>query len=282
MAPRTPLLITLVGGTGFIGRATTAELLRRGHKVRLVARHAPAQPVAGVQYVEADTSQPHTLPPALAGSDVVVHLVAMLAERGTSFDTVIHQGAQQVAQAAKAAGVAHMVYVSALGASPTSTSAYARAKGLAEAAVRQVFPQATILRPSLVMGAGGGFVRQIEKLTRHTPFMVLPGGGHTRFQPVELPILARQIADACENENQRGHTYDAAGPTIFTFRQLAVQEVTKLGRKRLFLPLPWSLTWLVAYAMAFADKLTCHRLIPDWFLVTPDQVSLLQKDNVSA
>lgn len=274
-------LIALVGGTGFIGRAVSAALRARGHRVRLVARHAPGKLNDGEEFYAADTSAPSSLAPALTGCTVVVHLVAMLAERGTSFDEVIHQGAGHVARAAQAAGVGHMVYVSALGAGLASPSAYARAKARAEVAVRKVFPKATVIRPSLVMGEGGGFIRQVDLLTRHAPVMVLPGWGTTRFQPVPLGLLAGHIADACLKPEMRNQTVNAVGPDILTFRQLAQAELNRLGRKRILVPLPWWATWLVAWMMTLADRATGHRLIPDWLLVTPDQVRLLRNDNTA-
>jgi uncharacterized protein YbjT (DUF2867 family) len=217
-----------------------------------------------------------------SGCDVVVNLVAILAERTQTFEETIHQGALNIATAAQKAGVPHFVQISALGANASSPSAYARAKANAEAAVLATYPKATIIRPSLVMDPTGGFVRQINLLTRFSPFMVLPGRGQTRFQPVELHTLAQQIAKACLQPDASGSVQNAVGPQILTFRQLASQELAKLQRRRIFLPLPWGLTSLVAQIMSVADILTLHRLIPYWLLVTPDQVTLLKKDNIAS
>ena len=233
----------------------------------------------GESFFKADTSHSKTLLPALQGCRCVVHLVAVLAERGQTFEDAIHHGSQNVARAAHSAHVPHMVYVSALGADIHSNSAYARAKGHAEAAVRSLFPQASILRPSLVMGHGGGFRQQVERLTRYSPFMVLPGYGRTKFQPVDVTILAERIADACLHSTST--LEDIVGPRILTFRDLAVQELHHLHRKRLLLPLPWGITHMVAIFMKILDKLTRYRLIPAWLLVTPDQVILLRQDNIS-
>ena len=275
-----PLYIALVGGSGFIGRSLSRALSQRGHRVRIIARHKPAELEAGEDFVASDIATPAALTAALKGCDVVVNLVAILAERGTSFDTVIHQGARHVAQAAQTAGLKHVVYVSALGANAASPSAYARAKAHAEDAVRTVFPQSTVIRPSLVLGHGGGFSQQMELLTRYAPVMMMPGYGRTRFQPIECQALAELIADACTQAALQGQIVNAAGPDVLSFRQLAGRELSRLNRKRLLVPLPWWLTWAVAYTMRAVDKLTCYRLIPAWLLVTPDQVHLLQQDNV--
>ena len=269
----------VVGGTGFIGREVSRVLRARGHTVRLIARHAPEKLEAGEEFVAADTSLPDTLVDALKGCDGVVHLVAILNNRKYSFDEVIHQGARRVALAAKDAGVSHMVYVSALGADVNSASGYARAKGMAENEVRAVFPEAMILRPSLVIGHGGGFTKQIDLLTRFAPFMVLPGYGRTRFQPVPLTELAEVVAEACIDRTHG--VRDVAGPVVVTFRQLVVEELSRLKRRRILIPMPWSLTGLVAQVMTMVDNLTGHRLIPDWLMVTPDQVVLLRVDNVA-
>ncbi|PZP40257.1 MAG: complex I NDUFA9 subunit family protein [Pseudomonas fluorescens] len=273
------LQIALVGGTGFIGREVSRVLRQRGHAVRLVARSSPPVLQPGERFSAADTSRPETLLPALQGCTCVVHLVAILAERGQTFDAVIHHGSRNVACAAHEAHIPHMVYVSALGADTQAQSAYARAKGYAEAAVRTFFPQAAILRPSLVMGQGGGFRQQIDLLTRHSPFMVLPGYGTTKFQPVDVTTLAERIADACITPTSKPQ--NVVGPRVLTFRDLATKELQHLHRKRLLLPLPWSLTQIVAILMSTLDKVTQYHLIPSWLLVTPDQVRLLRQDNIS-
>jgi len=236
--------------------------------------------VDGGEWRRADTGQPESLGEALEGTEVVVHLVAMLAERGDTFEAVVHQGAVHTVKAARQAGVGHVVYVSALGVE-AGGSRYAEAKLKAETAVREVYPAATVVRPSLVLGELGGFRQQMEQLTRWMPFMVLPGGGVTQFSPVGLETVAIAIARACMEESCRGKTLVVAGGEVVSFRQLAVRELAALGRKRVLLPLPWWLTWGVAYGFALLDRVTFYRLIPTWLLVTPDQVRLLTRDNVA-
>ncbi len=277
---KTNFLVALVGGTGFIGRATMHVLVAKGGHVRLISRHKPSFPLpASVTWHQADTAAPESLIPALQGCTSVVHLVAVLAERGQPFPETILQSTLNTIHAAKHAGVKHVVYVSALGANPTSPSRYARAKGMAEAAVRQLYPLGTILQPSLVMGEGGGFRQQIELLTRAMPVMVLPGMGHSRFQPIEVTTVAESIATHALNLPKQAETLPLAGPHISTFRQLVETELTHLNRKRLFLPLPWFATRAVAHGFQLLDRLTFHRLIPQWLLITPDQVRLLKLEN---
>ncbi len=274
-------IVALVGGTGFIGRAAMHALVAKGGNVRLISRHKPTFPLpASVTWHQADTAVPESLVPVLQGCTSVVHLVAVLAERGQPFTTTILQSALNTAQAATQAGVPHFVYVSALGANPTSPSRYARAKGMAEAAVRKLYPLSTILQPSLVMGQGGGFRQQIDLLTRAMPVMVLPGMGQSRFQPVEVTTVAESIATHALTPPQHAATLPLAGPHIHTFRQLAQTELAHLNRTRLFLPLPWFATWAVAHSFQLLDSLTFHRVIPQWLLVTPDQVRLLKLENI--
>jgi len=277
----TPLTVALVGGSGFIGRAVMRQLIGQGHSVRLLSRTTPAFPLpANVTWFYANTAHPDTLIPHLSNCHAVVHLVAVLAERGTPFTTTITQSAAHTAQAARAAGVPHFVYISALGASPTSPSRYAQAKAMAESAVRNAYPTATLLRPSLVIGNGGGFRQQIEQLTRHLPLMVLPGLGRSRFQPIDLTTLATLIAHHTMKPSTQPLTLNAVGPQVLSFRQITRTELSLLHRRRLLLPLPWWATWAVAYLFQAADSLTRHRLIPAWLLVTPDQVRLLQQENI--
>lgn len=274
------LCVALVGGTGFIGRAVSRELAARGVQVRLVARHKPHNLLTDEEFAAADAITGDGLAPALHGCGVVVHLVATLAERGSTFEQTIHQSAAQVAVAADEAGVERFVLVSALGASEASASAYARAKARAEAAVRNVFAGAVVVRPSLVLGEHSGFARQIDNLTRFAPCMVLPGMGRPRFQPVQVNELAKMIADACLKAALQGQTLVTAGPEVRSFRQLVEQELAVLSRKRVLVPLPWFATWLAAYALSTLDKLTFYKVVPDWLLVTPDQVRLLKLENV--
>lgn len=274
------MTIALVGGTGFIGRVLSHQLAKRGCKIRLIARHAPMRLQPHESFSRADSLQPQTLQKALTGCHVVVHLVATLAERGTTFEQTIYHSAANTVVAARNANVKHFVLVSALGASTSSPSAYARAKAHAEAVVRKVYVQATIVQPSLVLGPNSGFTRQIENLTRFAPVMVLPGRGLPRFQPVDVKALAIQLADACTDTKFRGQTVLAVGLQVKSFRRLVEEELARLGRKRILLPLPWPVTWLAAYVLSLADRFTGYRLIPDWLLVTPDQVRLLQEENI--
>ncbi|TKW60603.1 MAG: NAD-dependent epimerase/dehydratase family protein [Blastochloris viridis] len=274
-------IVALVGGTGFIGQATMHALLARGCHIRLISRHKPTFSLPdSVTWHAADTAHPDSLISPFQGCTSVIHLVAVLAERGQPFTHTILQSTVNTVQAAHTAQVAHFVYVSALEASPTSPSRYTCAKGMAENAVRTFYPFSTIARPSLVIGDGGGFRQQIDLLTRYMPIMVLPGMGHSRFQPIDVQSVAETLAKQALTPPHKAKTLLLAGPHVYTFRQLAQTELSRLKRQRIFLPLPWWVTWLIAYAFHILDRLTCYRLIPLWLLVTPDQVSLLKQENI--
>lgn len=272
--------IGLIGGTGFIGDHLARKLHQDGHKVVVIARHLPSNKYpAGIEFIRADIFEPEKIREALKGCHTAVHLVATLAERGTSFRHTIVEGTSRVAIAAQKAGVKQFVYVSALGADIQSPSDYARAKALAELEVKQRFDRAIIIRPSLVMGRAGGFRQQLELLTRYSPFMVLPGYGHTLFQPIELTKLANLLAEAATKKQSKGRTITAVGPKAYCFKQLALLELKRLKRNRILVPLPWWLTKVTAYIFTFVDRVTGYALLPGWVLVTPDQVRLLRLPN---
>ena len=272
-------LVTIFGGTGFLGRHTVRALAKAGWRIKVAARRPargfflrPLGQVGQIDFVKCDVADKDQVAAALAGSDAVVNLCGILFQRGQSFEDVQANGAGNVAEAAAAAGVRAMVQVSAIGADAQSASDYARTKAEGETRVRAAFPAATILRPSIVFGPEDDFFNRFASMARMAPALPLVGGGKTRFQPVFVGDVAAAIATALESEAARGRTYELGGPTVYSFRELLEIMLKQIGRKRLLLPLPFGVASFMAFFLQLAPK-------PQ---LTPDQVKLLKRDNVVA
>jgi NADH dehydrogenase len=226
--------------------------------------------VGQIHAVQANVRHPGSVESAVRGAEIAVNLVGILYERGRQrFDTVQSFGAEQVALAAAAHG-ARMVHVSAIGADPASTSAYARAKAEGEKAVLAAKPDATIFRPSIMFGPEDDFFNRFGALARFLPALPLIGGGETRFQPVFVGDVAEAISRAVDGRARPGTVYELGGPEVRTFRQLMEYVLAVTERRRLLLPVPFGLARLKATVLQFLPK-------PP---LTPDQVELLRTDNV--
>lgn len=273
----TPKLVTVFGGSGFLGRHVVRALARRGYNIRVACRNPnlaghlqPLGNVGQIQAVQANLRHRWSVDRAVAGADCVINLVGILYESHKQrFGAVQEFGARAVAEAARAAG-ANLVHVSAIGADEQSGSDYARTKGLAEKAVRETVPGAVIFRPSIVFGPEDGFFNKFAELARWSPFLPLIGGGHTRFQPVYVGDVAEAVALAVDGKAEGGKTYELGGPEVFTFRQLMEEMLSTIGRKRILVPLPWMVARINAFFLGMLPK-------P---LLTSDQVKLLRHDNV--
>ncbi len=273
----TPKLVTVFGGSGFLGRHVVRALARRGYNIRVACRNPnlaghlqPLGNVGQIQAVQANLRHRWSVDRAVAGADCVINLVGILYESGKQrFGAVQEFGARAVAEAARAAG-ANLVHISAIGADEQSNSDYARTKGLAEKAVRETVPGAVIFRPSIVFGPEDGFFNKFAELARWSPFLPLIGGGHTRFQPVYVGDVAEAVALAVDGKAEGGKTYELGGPGVFTFRQLMEEMLSTIGRKRILVPLPWMVARINAFFLGMLPK-------P---LLTSDQVELLRHDNV--
>jgi NADH dehydrogenase len=271
-------LVTVFGGSGFIGRHVVRALLKRRWRVRAAVRRPdlaghlqPLGMVGWVQPIQANLRNRPSVDRAVRGADAVVNLVAILAESGRQrFEAVHVFGARAVAEATRAAGIARLVHVSAIGADPASPSDYARTKALGERAVFDTIPAATVMRPSIVFGPEDHFFNQFAGLAQFLPALPLIGGGHTRFQPVFVGDVATAIADAVEGKAKTATVYELGGPEIKTFRECMELMLREIDRKRLLLPLPWPLAKLAAAVLQFLPGK----------LLTPDQVRLLRTDNV--
>ena len=273
-------LVTVFGGSGFVGRHTVRELAQDSWRVRAAVRRPDLaghlQPMGGVgqiQPVQANLRYPESVERAVAGSGAVVNLVAILHKSGAqTFDAVHVDGARAVARAAWKAGVKTFVHVSAIGADPKSRGHYGRTKAAGEAAVLQEHPDAIILRPSIVFGPEDAFFNRFANIARMAPVMPLVGGGKTKFQPVYVGDLARAIANAVDGAGKPGTVYEIGGPEVFTFRQLLDKTQVWAGRAKPNVPLPF---WL-AKVGAFLTVPLPNALRP----LTVDQVRMLQSDTV--
>jgi NADH dehydrogenase len=271
-------LATVFGGSGFIGRYVVQRLAKRGWMVRAAVRRPdealflkPLGDVGQITPIAANLRHQGSVEAAVAGADAVVNLVGLLYQGGPQrFDAVHVEGAGRAAAAARKAGAAQFVQVSAIGADPASPAAYARTKAAGEAAVKSAFPQATVLRPSIVFGPEDQFFNRFARMARLTPVLPLIGGGHTRFQPVYVGDVADAVAAAVERQDAAGKTYELGGPEIRTFRELMVLMLQEIERRRLLVPIPFAIASLQGALL---------QLLPMPPL-TLDQVRLLKRDNV--
>lgn len=271
-------LVTVFGGSGFVGRHVVRALLRRGWRVRAAVRRPdlaghlqPLGMVGWVQPVQANLRYRWSIERAVQGADAVVNLVGILAESGRQrFDSIHAFGARAIAETTRDAGIERLVHVSAIGADPNSPSVYARSKAVGEKAIFETFPDATIMRPSIIFGPEDKFFNQFAGIARFTPALPLIGGGHTKFQPIFVGDVAQAIAEAVEGKAKTATVYELGGPEVTSFRRCLELMLNEIDRKRLLLPLPWSLAKFIA---AFAQFLPGK-------LLTPDQVNLLRADNV--
>ncbi|MFW5680978.1 MAG: complex I NDUFA9 subunit family protein [Pseudomonadota bacterium] len=271
-------VVTVFGGSGFIGRYVVRRLAAEGARVRVVCRRPqlamhlkPMGEVGQITLEGADLARGGAIEPLVAGADHVVNLIGILFEwGGQKFDTLQAQLPGRIASAAKAAGVQRLVQISAIGADATSQSDYARTKARGEQAVLAAFPEATILRPSIVFGPEDDFFNRFGQMTTISPFLPLIDGGHTRFQPVYVDDVAKAVMVALTEEGHAGKTYELGGPDIYSFKELLEYLLKELRKRRLLLPLPSKLARVQARFMEYLPK-------PP---LTRDQIELLNHDNV--
>ena len=268
----------MLGGSGFIGRYIVKRLAARGEVIAVGCRNAEAakylKPLGDVGQIvplNIGIGDATLLPAFLAGNDWLVNCVGILRETGTqTFELVHHTGPARLARFAREAGVDRFVHISAIGADPRSSSAYARTKAAGEQAVRDAFPTVTILRPSVVFGPEDRFFNRFASMAMFSPVLPLIGGGETRFQPVYVGDVADAVVTCLEDPATAGRIYELGGPKIYTFRQALELVLNEIRRKRPFVNLPFGLAALQARLMA---------ILPSPPL-TPDQVELLKSDNI--
>src|SRR5471030_1452016 len=278
MASNLDTLVTVFGGSGFLGRSVVRALARRDYRIRVAVRRPelaghlqPLGKVGQIHAVQANLRYPASVEAAMRDSHVAINLVGILSEGGAqTFDAVQGTGAGTVAKATAAVG-ARMVHVSAIGADENSQSRYARAKAAGEKAVLSAVPSATVLRPSVVFGPEDQFTNRFAALARMSPMLPLIGGGLTKLQPVYVGDVATAVADAVDGKARAGAIYELGGPEVLTMREIMEIILSVIERKRMLMPLPFGLAKLQALALQFA---------PGPLKLTPDQVALLRSDNV--
>jgi uncharacterized protein YbjT (DUF2867 family) len=270
-------LVTIFGGSGFVGTQVVQLLARKGYRIRVAVRRPdlaghlrPLGAVGQVVPIQANVRNPDSVIRAVAGAAIVINLVGIGFERGKQrFDIVHGQGAYAVAAAAAAAGAAALVHMSVLGADLNSASAVARSRAQGEAEVLAAFPGAVIVRPSILFGPGDSFFNMMGMLARLAPVLPLVGGT-SKFQPVFVGDVAAAIVIAAEGGVKGGRIYEFGGPEVETHRALIERILRETGRSNPLLPLSPGLAKLLAAPM---------RLLPTP-LLTADQVIQLQSDNV--
>jgi NADH dehydrogenase len=270
-------LVTVFGGSGFLGRHVVRALAGHGYRVRVAVRRPelaghlqPLGRVGQIHAVQANLRNDASVEAAARDADVVINLVGILFERGRQrFDAVQASGAQAVAAAASAVG-ARLVHVSAIGADERSPAQYARSKAAGERLALAAMPSAVIVRPSILFGPEDDFFNRFASLASLAPALPLIGGGHTLFQPVFAGDVARAIVAAMEGQARPGTIYEVGGPEVKSFRELMQFVLAAIRRKRLLIPIPFALARMQASLLQLLPK-------P---LLTTDQVELLRSDNV--
>ena len=284
---RSDRLVTVFGGAGFLGRYIVRALAKEGWLVRVAVRRPdlafhlqPSGGVGQITAVQANLRYPDSLTAALRNADAAINLVGILRESGKqTFEAVHHEGARNVAAAVRAAGIGAFVHMSALGADPQSDSAYARSKAAGEAAVREILPDAAILRPSVVFGPEDHFFNRFAALARLSPIVPLIGGGVTKLQPVYAGDVAKAAAAVLAGKATAGAPYELGGPEVRSLREIIEFILAETERKRFLLTLPFGPARGFGAISELMARLTLG-LMPEDFVLTPDQVKLLEQDNI--
>jgi len=271
-------LVTVFGGSGFIGRYIVERLAREGAQVRVAVRRPnealflkPLGELGQIRLMAANLKNEASVRRAIRGADAVINLVGILFNSGgQTFEALQAEGAGLVARIAAEEGVKHMVQMSALGATHASNSRYARTKAMGEDAVLAAFPAATVLRPSVVIGPEDGFYNRFAKLVKLFPVLPIPGAD-TKFQPVYVDDVAKAAVMASHGGDAfEGKTFELGGPRVMSLRALLEDLMTRIGAHRPIIRVPWGLAMLQA---------TFLQMLPNPPL-TRDQVTLLRSDNV--
>lgn len=276
-------IVTVFGGSGFLGRHVVRALCRKGWRVRVATRRPHlagelrlAGDVGQVHLVQANVRNRPSIQRALENAAAVINLVGVLDERGPqTFDGTIALGARNIASLAAEAGIDTLVHVSAIGASEDGRSRYARAKADAEAAVLAAVPSAVVLRPSIMFGPEDGFFSRFASMARLTPVLPLIGGA-TRFQPVHVGDVADAVAAALDLPEAQGKVFELGGPHTYTMKELLQYITREIDRPRLLLPIPMLIAAPLGYTIGALSKLNPFFGPP----LTGDQVQMLKDDNV--
>ena len=275
-----PGCVTVFGGSGFLGREIVKRLLAEGITVRLAARR-PDRAAIGeapgrggrLQPVYADLRDATSVALALEGTEAAVDAVGLYVETGAETLEAVHElGASNVAHQAATLGLDRLVHISGIGADPRSESRYVRVRAEGERRVMEAFPQATVLRPSVLFGPQDSFVNALAGIARRTPLLPLFGRGRTRLQPVFLGDVAEAALGALAHPDAPGRTYELGGPRVYSYRALVTLVLERAGRRRLLLPVPFPVWLALAVLASFLPAPPLTRA----------QVVLMKRDNVVA
>lgn len=280
-------LVTIFGGSGFVGRHLVRAFARRGWRVRAAVRRPdlagylqPAGAVGQVHSVQANLRYPESIAAAVEGAEIVINAAGVMRAQGRqSYEAVHVFGSSEIARAARAVGARALIQVSGLGADPASGNAYIASKGRAETAAREAFPDTVVLRPSVVFGPEDVFFNRFGELARLSPLIPLFGGGQTRLQPVYVGDIAAAAVTAIEGQLKSGAVYELGGPQVMTVREAAEFVLRTTGRQCALVPLPFPLARLLAQTTEIASAVTLGKF-PESLTTTRDQVDLLRNDNV--
>jgi uncharacterized protein YbjT (DUF2867 family) len=274
-----PPLVTVFGGSGFVGRHVVRALAKRGYRIRVAVRRPdlagflqPLGNVGQISFVQANLRYRNSVDSAVEGASYVVNCVGILFEAGrNSFEAVQEFGGRAVAEAARGVG-AKLIHLSAIGANGTSDSSYARTKGRAEAAIHSIVPDAIIYRPSIVFGPEDNFFNKFAGMARTAPVLPLIGGGKTKLQPVYVIDVAEAVAKAVDGKVAGGKIYELGGPEVLTFRECLEAMLKSTARTNRFVSLPFGVASLIGSVASMIPLIAPP--------ITADQVRLLKKDNV--
>jgi uncharacterized protein YbjT (DUF2867 family) len=274
-----PPLVTVFGGSGFIGRHVVRTLAKRGYRIRVAVRRPdlagflqPLGNVGQISFAQANLRYRQSIDKAVEDADYVVNCVGLLHESGrNTFDAVQEFGARAIAEASRAVG-AKLTHISAIGADANSASSYARTKGRAEAAVQSILPEAVILRPSVVFGNEDEFFNKFARMAQTMPFLPLIGGGKTKFQPVYVEDVAEAVAKSVDGALKPGAIYELGGQEVMTFRDCLEAVLAATYRERPFVSLPFPIAALIGKISSMVPLIKPA--------LTADQVTLLKTDNV--
>ncbi|EJZ22117.1 complex I NDUFA9 subunit family protein [Rhizobium sp. Pop5] len=274
-----PPLVTVFGGSGFVGRHVVRALAKRGYRIRVAVRRPdlagflqPLGNVGQISFVQANLRYRNSIDRAVEGASHVINCVGILHETGrNTFDAVQEFGGRAVAEAARNAG-AGLVHISAIGADAKSVSDYGRTKGRAEAAIHSIKPDAVIFRPSIVFGPEDSFFNKFADMARMSPVLPLVGGGKTKFQPVYVEDIAEAVARAVDGKVAGGKIYELGGPEVLTFRECLEMMLKVTNRKNPLVSLPFGIASMIGSIASMIPFITPP--------ITPDQVRLLKHDNI--
>lgn len=281
-------VVTVFGGSGFVGKQVVRALAKQGWRIRVAVRRPteaydlkPMGDVGQIQLMRCDVRKESEVARALDGADACVNLVGIMYQTlSQSFDGVQRAAALAMAQVCAAKGIRNFVQVSALGADAQSGSSYYASKGRAEESIRKAVPQAVIIRPSVIFGAQDSFFTALAGQVKMFPVMPAVGGGNTKFQPVFVGDVANAVARTLGNTSAYGETYELGGPEVFAFKDLIKYVANEIMQPRPLVYLPYFAASLIGIVGDFQAGAKGFASVIPAPLLTSDQVHMLQKDNV--